>query len=178
MTKSELYELSKKGTVEIGGVPCRVEIKPDKDGDLWCSVIVENISPLHATAVFGGKLWKYVTDDECEELPGALKECKRKADEFCEDAKRVVKAHFNSEKKIVIDEIPFPAKEGFEGLRKIFLREKHRVQFIDNEKTNWHALGHFTLDIDGHKYVPHWSFWLDRAYYKTDEYLKGVFENE
>lgn len=183
MTKAELFSLANKGRVEIGGVPCVVDIHPDRNGELFIDIEVDGLSSLHDTAHFGGKWWEYVTDEECAELPGALQKCKQNADRFFEEAQREVKAHFNADKQIVIDDMPDSVKADWQalehdypGITKRFIRQAHPVRFINKEQKEWFALGNFTLDIGGKKYVPRWSFWLDRAYYQTDEHMKGIFE--
>ena len=182
MNRTELYNLSGKGTVEIGGVSCIVDIHQDKDGDEFIDIIVDSFSPLHDKAHFGGKWWKYVTDEECLELPEALQQYKQKADQFFSDAQREVKAHFNENKHIVIDDMPDDVKADWKelenhypGITKRFIRYTHPVTFVNKEKKEWFALGNFTLNIDGNKYIPRWSFWLDRAYYRTDDYIERIF---
>ena len=181
MNKAELLSLANKGKVEIAGFPLEVIVRPDSDGDPWLEIKVDPLSPLHQPLNLGNKWVEYITDEECAELPDALAEYKRKADEFCEQAKRVVKAEFNPDGSYSFTEVPESVKDDYKEWPRILkriLREKHRIAFIGKEKEYWRAPGNYTLELNGVQYVPHWSYWLDCAYYIADENIKRIGGNE
>lgn len=179
MNKAELLSLANKGKVEINGFPLVVIVRPDADGDDWLEINVEPLSPLHQPLQLGNKWVEYITDEECEELPGALEKYKKEADEFCEKAKTVVKGKLNPNGTISITEVPDDMAKDFEENPKVlkcWLKERKNIVFIGNEKEYWRAFGKFTLELDGVQYVPHWSYWLDCAYYIADEQIRKAVE--
>lgn len=176
MNKAELLSYANKGKVEIGGVLVEVIVRPSSfDGTPWIEIHADPLSPLHQPLVLGGKWVEYITEEEVEELPQAIEEYKRKADEFCEQAKTVVKAKFNPDGTFTFTDVPEKVQENlrdYPSALKKWLKERHHIVFINDEKEEWYAAGHFTLDLDGVLYEPHWSYWLDRAYYIADEQIK------
>ncbi len=182
MNKQELLSLANKGKVDINGFPLEVIVRPCVSfGDPWIDIIVEPLSPLHLPLVLGGKWVEYITDEECAELPAALEEYKRKADEFCESAKTVVKAELNDDGTYTFTDVPDSVKESYKeypSALKRWLKQKHHIHIIGKEKTEWKAPGTFTLELNGVRYVPHWSYWLDCAYYKVDDQIKTILEKQ
>ena len=173
MTKNELLALANKGRTEINGYPLEVIITKCC-GDPWIEINVEPLSPLHRPLILGQKWLEYVTEEECAELPEWLDRYKREAEEFCKQAQTVVKATLNQDGTYTFVDVPETVKEDFKDypshLEK-WLNEKHYINFIDKEQKYWYAPGHFTLEIDGVKYVPHWSYWLNCAYYESTEQI-------
>lgn len=169
MTKKELLALANIGKTKINGYPLEVKIFPSSvDGTPWIEIYVEPLSPLHQPLILGQKWVEFVTEEECAELPEWLDRYKLQADLFCEKAKNVVKATLNDDGTYTFTDIPEAVKKEFAGLPHFFKRwskEKHTITFIGNEQKYWYAPDIFTLDLDGVQYVPHWSYWLDKAYY-------------
>lgn len=171
MTKNELLSLANKGKTQINGYPLEVKVYPSSvDGTPWLEIHVEPLSPLHQPLILGQKWVEYITEEECAELPEWLDRYKREAEEFCKQAETVVKATLNPDGTITFIEVPESVKENFSdypSALKQWLKQKHHITFIGKEKEAWHAMGNFTLDIDGVKYVPHWSYWLNCTYYES-----------
>ena len=176
MNKSELLALANKGKVEINGIPMEVVVRPSAfDGTDWIEINVEPLSPLHQPLVLGNKWVEYITDEECAELPGALEKYKKEAEEFCEKAKTVVKAKFNPDGSYSLVDVPDAVKEEYKDYPKIlksWMREKKHIVYIGNDKQYWQAPGNFTLELDGVKYEPHWSYWMNCAYYEADDRIR------
>lgn len=173
MTKTELLALANKGKTEINGYPLEVKISTCA-GSPWIEIFVEPLSPLHQPLVLGQKWVEYVTDEECAELPEWLDRYKREAEQFCKEAETVVKATLNNDGTYTFTDVPEAVKENFaeypSALRR-WLKQKHHISFIGEDKKYWHAPGTFTLDLDGVRYVPHWSYWLNCAYYESNEQI-------
>ena len=179
MNKAELLSLANKGKVEISGIPLEIIVRPDSDGDDWLEIKAEPLSPLHQPLILGNKWVEYITDEECEELPGMLERYKRDAEEFCEKAKTVVKAKFNPDGTYSFTDVPEKVQENlkdYPSALKQWLREKKHVGFIGGEQEYWYAPGTFTLELNGVKYEPHWSYWLDCVYYIADDQIKSKGE--
>lgn len=178
MTKAELLALANKGRVEINGFPCEVKVFPSSaDGTPWLEIHVEPLSPLHLPLILGQKWVEYITEEECAELPEWLDSYKRAADVFCRQAQDVVKATLNDDGTYTLTDIPEAVQERWKEFPKAFkrwARERHQIKFIGNEKEYWYAPDVFTLDLDGVRYVPHWSYWLHCAYYVVDEKIKNL----
>lgn len=173
MTKSDLLSLANIGKTEINGIPLEVVVYPSSlDGTPWLEIHVDPLSPLHQPLILGQKWVEYITEDECKELPDALLKYKTEADQFCEQAKRVVKGTMNSNAEIKLTEIPNEVKAEFDEISPTCFRQwakaTHKLNKIKDANA-WYALGNFTLDLDGVRYVPHWSYWLDRPYYVIEE---------
>ena len=173
MNKAELLSLANIGKTEINGIPLEVIVYPSSlDGTPWLEIHVDALSPLHTKLLLGQKWVEYITEDECAELTERLLKYKREAEEFCKEARRVVKGTMNSNGEIKLTEIPDEIKAEFEEISPTCFRQwakaKHKLNKIKDANA-WYALGNFTLDLDGVKYVPHWSYWLDRPYYITEE---------
>lgn len=182
MNKKELLELANKGTVKIAGVEVEILIKPSAaDGKEWIEIKGAPLSPLHCPLQLGGKWFEFVTDEECEELEPALLKYKEAAETFCEQAKRIVKATITDSKEILITDIPDSVKSDWVGYPKMlneFISKPHKVIFLGNEHENWKAFGNFSIEIDGTLYQPHWSYWLNCAYYIADDKIKSLGENQ
>ena len=177
MNKKELCALANTGKTNIGGVDVYVTIKPGPiDGSPWIEITACELSPLHQSLILGQKWCEFVTDEECAELPAALARYKAEAETFCEKAKRIVKCHTVGENAYQIDEVPDDVKEdwkAFPATLKRFTHETHKKLYIDSTKHYWYAPGIFTLELDGVRYVPHWSYYLDRAYYEETQTTEG-----
>ena len=174
MNKQDLLNLANKGKVTISGIELEVIVKPSSlDGTPWLEIHVPALSPLHLPFTLGEKWVEYITDEECAELPDALLRYKCEAEEFCRKAERVVKAT-----RIDNDHYRFELTQ--EERRDIFgesiaahhratapdiYKYKCKIVFVNDSKKEWFAPGIFTLELDGVRYVPHWSYWLERAYY-------------
>jgi hypothetical protein len=165
MNKQELLELANIGKTEINGFPLEVKVYPSSfDGTPWIEIEVEPLSPLHLPLILGQKWVEYVTDEECEELPKALEEYKRQADEFCEKAKTIVKATLNANGTYtLIDD-------------KASRKHPYSIRFIGHDKEYWYAPDVYTLELNGKQYTPHWSYWLNCAYYEADDQIKSLFK--
>ena len=179
MTKSELLSLANKGKTEINGFPLEVKVFPSSvDGTPWIEIHVEPLSPLHQPLILGQKWVEYVTDEECEELEEWLNRYKREAEDFCRRANTVVKATLNNDGTYTFTDIPEIVQENFleyPSALKRWMKQKHHINFIGKEKEYWYAPGDFTLDLDGVKYIPHWSYWLNCTYYEvTPQIMKGA----
>lgn len=178
MNKAELLALANIGKTEINGIPLEVIVRPSAvDGDPWIEIHVDPLSPLHLPLILGQKWVEYITDEECEQLPAELEKYKKEAEEFCEKAKTVVKAKSNPDGSYSLVDVPDAVKEEWKDYPKIlksWMREKKRIVFIGDEKEHWRAPGKFTLELDGVKYEPHWSYWLDCTYYIADEQIKRI----
>lgn len=171
MNKKELLTLANKGKTEINGIELKVVVRPSAmDGEPWIEIEVEPLSPLHQPLILGQKWVEHITDEECEELPGALLKYKQETEQFCEQAKQVVKATLNNDGTFTFLEVPDAVQENFKDYPSAFrrwLKEKHSIRYVNDSRKEWFAPGNFTLDLDGTIYVPHWSYWLDRPYYIT-----------
>lgn len=182
MNKAELLSLANKGKVEINGIPLEIVVRPSSvDGEPWIEITVDPLSPLHQPLRLGSKWVEYITDEECAELPLALEEYKRRADEFCEKAKRVVKAELYSDDAYHFTEVPESVKDELRAWPRVlkrFLQGVHRIDFIGQEKEFWRAPGKFTLELNGIQYVPHWSYWLECVYYIADDQIKRIGGND
>lgn len=176
MNKAELLSLANKGKVEINGIPLEVIVRPSAlDGTDWLEINVEPFSPLHQPMNLGNKWVEYITDEECAELPGELEKYKKEAEEFCEKAKVVVKAKFNPDGSFSFTDIPESVKENYKdypSALKLWLRERHHIVYIGNDKRYWKAPGRFSLELDGVKYEPRWSYWMNCAYYEADDRIR------
>lgn len=178
--KADLLKLANKGKIELCGVKAEIKIYPSSvDGTDFIEIIVDPLSPLHLPLTLGGKWLEYVTDEECAEVEDAIERYKAEAAEFVELAAREATAHSTPDGCYVFDCIPEEIAKDWEGYPRLFrtiAKEKHRIAFIDNDRMYWHTLGVFTVIIDGVKYVPHWSYWLDRSYYIADDHIRSVAE--
>ncbi len=176
MTKCELLSLANKGKTEINGIPLEIKVFPSSmDGTPWIEIYVEPLSPLHQPLILGQKWVEHLTDEECEELPEALNQYKQEAEAFCKRAETVVKATMNTDGTFTFTEVPETVKANFAeypSALKRWMKEKHHINFIGNEKEYWYAPGDFTLELDGVRYVPHWSYWLNCTYYKTTKQIQ------
>ena len=175
MNKAQLLALANKGKTEINGIPLEVIERPDSDGDMWLEIKVDPLSPLHQPLILGNKWTEYITDEECEELPEALLQYKKEAEEFCEKAKTVVKAKLNGDGSYSFTEVPEKVQENlkdYPSALKQWLREKKHIVFINDNKKEWRAPGKFTLELDGVRYEPHWSYWLNCTYYEADDFIR------
>lgn len=172
MTKNELLALANVGKTEINGYPLEVKVSPC-GGDPWIVIYVDPLSPLHQPLILGQKWVDGVTEEECAELPEWLDRYKREADEFCRKAKTIVKATMNDDGTYTFTDVPETVKADFSDQPKhlySWLKQKHTINFIhNNEQKYWYAPGVFTLDLDGVLYEPHWSYWLDCAYYEQQK---------
>lgn len=173
MTKEELLALANIGKTEINGYPLEVKVYPSSfDGTLWLEIHVDPLSPLHQPLILGNKWVEYITEEECAELPEWLDRYKQEAEDFCKAAKTVVKATLNIDGTFTFTDVPEAVKANFSeypSALKRWIEQKHYIKFIGNkeeEKDYWYAPGIFTLELDGVQYVPHWSYWLDCAYYE------------
>lgn len=182
MNKKELLELANKGTTKIAGIDVEIIVKPSAfDGKDWIEIKVAPLSPLHCPLLLGQQWVEFITDKECEELESALIKYKQDAEVFCEQAKRIVKATVTKDKEILIIDMPDSVKSdwaGYPNILKQITTKPHKVVFLGKEYENWKALGNFTIDIDGNIYQPHWSYWLDCAYYIADNKIKSLGENQ
>lgn len=169
MTKNELLYLANKGKTEIAGYPLEVKVFPCCD-EPWIEIRVDPLSHLHQPLILGQKWVEYITDDECSELVEWLNRYKAEADSFCEEAKTVVKATMNNDGTYSFTEIPEKVKDNFKdypSAYKKWAKQKHRISPIKDSPEAWYAPGTFSLDLDGVIYVPHWSYWLNCAYYES-----------
>lgn len=186
MNKAELLSLANKGKTQIAGVSLEILVYPSSvDGKDFIEIIGDPF-PLHTPLRLGGVWVEYITDEDCAEIEPSLERYKREADEFCEKAKRVVKATLDKNGKIYIIDMPDSVKKDWDGLPpsylKNYLKRFHPIHYIDDRihspnKDYWFAIGKFTLDLDGELFIPHWSYWLDRAYYESTERIKNVVRN-
>lgn len=175
MNKNELLSLANKGKTEINGFPLEVKITTCVDSP-FLEIIVAPLSPLHPPLRLGGKWVEYITEEECAELPEWLNRYKREADEFCERAKTVVKATLNTDGTYTFTDVPESVKANFAdypSALKRWLKQKHHINFIGNDKEHWYAQGDFTLELDGVQYLPHWSYWLNCTYYESTKQIQG-----
>lgn len=180
MTKNELLALANIGKTEINGYPCEVKVYPSSvDGTPWLEIHFDPLSPLHLPLILGNLWVEYITEEMCEELPEALDKYKREADEFCREAETIVKATLNEDGTYTFTDVPESVKSNFAdypSALKRWLKQKHNISLIKDDQEYWYAPGHFTLELDGVKYVPHWSYWLDRAYYEVTEQIREVIK--
>ena len=179
MTKDKLLSLANKGKTEINGYPVEVKVFPCCDSP-WIEIHVDPLSPLHQPLILGQKWLEYVTEEECAELPEWLDRYKREAEEFCKQAETVVKAKLNEDGTYTFTDVPEKVQENFAdypSALKRWLKQRHHINFIGNEREHWRAPGIFTLDLDGVQYVPHWSYWLDCAYYETTNQITPFTES-
>ena len=172
MTKTELLNLANKGKIKINGISLEVVVFPSSlDGTPWLEIYVDPLTPLHQPLTLGQKWVEYITEEECEELPAALLKYKQEAKRFCKEAKQIVKATTNSDGTYSFVEVPGAVKENFKdyptALKK-WLKNKHYINYVNDNKKEWFAEGNFTLNLDGVLYTPHWSYWLDRPYYLSN----------
>jgi hypothetical protein len=169
MNKAELLSLANKGKTEINGYPCEVKVFPCC-GDPWIEIHFEPLSPLHPPLILGQKWVEHITDEECAEIPEWLDRYKREAEEFCREAETVVKATMNGDGTYSFTEVPEKVKANYAdypSALKRWLKQKHYISYIKYDQEYWYAPGNFTLDIDGVRYVPHWSYWLNCPYYSA-----------
>ena len=167
MNIAELLKLANIGRTEIAGFPCEVIVRDVLDSP-FITIRVEPLSPLHRPLILGQKWVEYITDEECAELPEALNRYKAEAERFCEEAKTVVKATMNSNGTYSFTDIPEKVKENFKeypSAFKAWAKRDHFITAIKDSPEAWYAPGNFTLELDGVKYIPHWSYWLDCPYY-------------
>lgn len=172
MTKKELLNLANKGMVEINGISLEIVIFPSSlDGTPWLEIYVAPLSQLHQPLVLGQKWVEYITDEECMELPTALLKYREEAKLFCEQAKQIVKAKTNNDGTYSFIDVPISVQENFKDYPSAFkkwAKDRHHIRYVNDKKTEWFAVGNFSLELDGVLYVPHWSYWLDRPYYITN----------
>lgn len=178
MNKQDLLSLANIGKTEINGFPLEVKVFPSSaDGTPWIEIIVEPLSPLHPPLLLGQKWVEYITDEECAELPEWLAKYKRQAEEFCEQAKTVVKATWNADGSYRFTDVPDSVKDNFKeypSALKKWLKDRHYIRPVGKDKEHWYAPGIFTLELDGIQYVPRWSYWLDCPCYEVDEKIKSI----
>jgi hypothetical protein len=171
MTKNELLALANIGKTEIHGYPCEVKVYPSSvDGTPWLEIHFDPLSPLHQPLILGNLWVEYITEEDCAGLPEALDKYKREADEFCREAKTIVKATLNADGTYTFTDVPEAVRANFSNYPsalKRWLKQKHYITPIKDDKEYWYAPGNFTLELDGVQYVPHWSYWLDCAYYEN-----------
>ena len=175
MTRQELLSHENGEIFEVEGVKLQMIITKVA-GDDFLKIKMYPITPLHDEAYLACKWIDYITDDECAEFECYIKKHKEKALEFYEQAQRVVKATLKDGKIKIIDVpqsviLDFCIFDDPQKALKRYIRDLHNISFIDKEKTEFYALGRFSLDIDGTIYTPHWSYWLDRPYYITSQQI-------
>ena len=130
-------------------------------------------------ADIGGKWLEYITAEELAEFESEVKKHRERAEEFYKQAQRVAKATLKNG-YIKILELPesiradfdfYEDKERREKAIKRYIQNLHPIKFINDKKSEFFALGNFSIDLDGVLYVPHWSYWLDRPYYITTQQI-------
>ena len=175
MTKNELLSLANKGKIEINGIPLEIKIYPSSvDGTPWIEIHVDPLSPLHQPLILGQKWVEYITEEECAELPDWLDRYKREAEDFCKQAETIVKATLNQDGTFTFTDIPESVKANFAeypSALKRWIKQKHYIKYIGDGNDYWYAPGIFTLDLDGVRYVPKWSYWLNCAYYESTQQI-------
>ena len=178
MNKNELLSLANKGKTEINGFTLEVKVFPSSfDGTPWIEIIVDPLSPQHPPLILGQKWVEYITDEECAELPEALARYNDEAKAFCKEAETVVKATLNQDGTFTFTDVPESVQANFAdypSALKRWIKQKHHINYIGKEKKHWYAPGNFTLDIDGVRYVPLWSYWLNCACYETKDQVKEI----
>lgn len=181
MNKKELLELSNKGITKIAGIDVEIIVKPSTfDGKDWIEIKVAPLSPLHCPLLLGQQWVEFITDKECEELEPALIKYKKEAEYFCEQAKRIVKATITDNQEILITDMPDSVKSDwacYPNILKQITTKPHKVVFLGKDHENWKALGNFAINIDENIYHPHWSYYLDFAYYIADDKIKSLGES-
>lgn len=185
MTRQEFLEKANKGIVSIEGVNLEIEIRPDKDGDDFISIYMHPITELHTPTYLGQKWLKYTSESEFYSFESEIKKHRETAEQFYKKAKRVVKATIKDGYIKILDYPEnvrkdwsfYEDEEEKENAIKRYIRCAHPVRFIGNKKTEFCALGDFTVDIDGHLYIPHYSYWLGCTYYIADDYILNTTNN-
>ena len=181
MNKTDLLNLANKGEVEIEGIPLEVIIKPSSlDGTDWIEIHVKPFSNLHRPLLLGQKWVEHITDEECAELPSALLKYKKEAEEFCEKAKRIIKAKRNEDITYSFTDVPQSVLDDWQKVLKTSLalnqwkNGRQVIRFVDQKHQEWYAPDIFTLELDGVLYEPHWSYWLERVYYIADDKIREL----
>ena len=185
MKKSELLALANIGKTEICGIKLKVIVRPSSvDGKDWLEIFVDPLTPLHQPLCLGEQWVEFITEQECADFENALLQYKKSADEFYEKAQRIVKATLTKNGEILIIDMPDSVKQDSEHYPrslKLMLTTKHKIRFLDKRTEkgieNWFALGNFALDLDGEIFQPHWSYWLEKAYYISTERIKDIARN-
>ena len=161
MTLEKILEHANGEPWTVEGVTLDVIVSKCLDSD-FLQFKMHPITELHPPSYLGGKWIEYIT-----------------AEEFYRHAHRVAKATLKNG-YIKILELPesiradfdfYEDKESREKAIKRYIQNLHPIKFIDDNKSEFFALGDFSLDIDGVLYVPHWSYWLDRPYYITTQQI-------
>ena len=152
-------------------------------GDDFLRFNMHPITELHTAADLGGKWLEYITAEELADFENELKSHREKAEEFYRQAQRVAKATLKNG-YIKILELPesiradfdfYEDKERREKAIKRYIQNLHPIKFINDKKSEFFALGNFSIDLDGVLYVPHYSYWLDRPYYiATQQIIESV----
>lgn len=184
MNKSELVSLANIGKTEIEGIPLEVIVKPSSmDGTDWIEIHVEPFSALHPPLILGQKWLEHVTDAECAELPAMLLKYKAEADAFCERAKTVVRATSNGDITYTFTDVPDDLVEVYKkefaqdsSILTGWLKGRHVIRFVNENKTEWYAPDVFAIELDGIRYLPHWSYLLERVYYVVDDNIRKIMQ--
>ena len=182
MKKSELLALANIGKTEICGIKLEVIVRPSSvDGKDWLEIFVDPLTPLHQPLHLGEQWVEYISEQECNNFENALLHYKKSAEEFFEKAQRIVKATLTKNGEIIITDMPDSVKQDWEHFPrslKWMLTTKHKIRFLNTRTEqgieNWFALGNFTLNLDGEIFQPHWSYWLEKAYYISTNRIKNI----
>ena len=175
MKKADFLALANIGVIEVEKVKLEVEIKPDADGLDFIKIKMHPITPLHDLTFLGRKWLKYTDESEFLTFESEIKKHKEQAQEFYNKAQRIVKATM-TKKGIKILDLPesvqkdwdfYENAEEKERAIKRFIKEPHKMVYIDKDEKTFYALGCFSLHLDGVLYVPRWSYWQARPYYEV-----------
>jgi hypothetical protein len=175
MTLEKILEHANGEPWTVEGVTLDVIVSKCLDSD-FLQFKMHPITELHAPSYLGGKWIEYITAEELADFENEIKRHREKAEEFYRQAQRVAKATLLKNGRIQILDYPeniqsdwnfYENEERRAKAIKQFVKHSHPIRFIGDKKTEFYALGNFSIDLDGVLYVPHWSYWLDRPYYIT-----------
>lgn len=179
MTKADLLALANKGVQEIDGLKVEVTTyQPKTVSGEMLHIKLLPVNEYSTPAFFGGGFHEYYTDEDCEQLIPALHtavaKMKRQKDIATGEVKRrlertgetlcgeeVLKAVDLRRREYVLRELKDENREVF-GYQIVTVYRGQPDSPINR-----------VVELDGKRYEPIWSFWLDSAYYKMKEVETG-----
>lgn len=170
MKKADILALANKGAQEINGI--KVEVTTHKIEGFTGETLNIKLLPVNeysTPAFFGGGFHEYYTDEDCEQLITVLHTAVERMQRQKEIATGEVKRNLvRTGEYICSDEV----------LRVPGIRKKYVLQELRDEKRDVFGYQVVTLcngeadcpincviELDGKRYNPIWSFWLNSAYY-------------
>lgn len=178
MDKREWLFLANKGKVQYEELEFEVTLRPDRDGDEIINITLFPANEYSDCAYFGGGWVKYYEDKEFEQL---LPSMKKAAEKMKRQADIV-----NSVKVLKLTDLQKEDDHCNHLLKGVDDKRIYVIQYLKDSDGNIAGFQVLTgsrwsggiepdcpvninIELDGTKYTPMWSFWLNGAVYKMTE---------